>query len=66
MIDRKLESAVNAGRNRKEASAVAKIIGAALIARRPRSGYLFGRDALLLAAMAMLPNRPIDRMLLKD
>jgi short-subunit dehydrogenase len=48
-----------------EAGAVAKVIGRALTARRPRTYYRVGRDAHLLGTKAgLLPDRVMDRILL--
>jgi len=47
-------------------SAVAEAIGEALMADRPRTRYLVGRDAKLRARMAkVLPDRVMDRMILR-
>ncbi len=54
-------------RNGLHPSTVAKVIGKALTARRPRTRYLIGGDARLLAAMAgLLPDRAVDRLLLSQ
>jgi NAD(P)-dependent dehydrogenase (short-subunit alcohol dehydrogenase family) len=48
-----------------DASAVAKVIGRALTARRPRTRYLVGRDAIVAAMVAkLLPDRMTDQLLL--
>jgi NAD(P)-dependent dehydrogenase (short-subunit alcohol dehydrogenase family) len=48
-----------------DACVVAKVIGEALTARRPRTRYLVGRDAILAAAMAkFVPDQLMDRLLL--
>lgn len=49
-----------------DARAVAKVIGTALTARRPRTRHLVGADACLQAAMVkLLPDRVIDRLFLR-
>jgi NAD(P)-dependent dehydrogenase (short-subunit alcohol dehydrogenase family) len=48
-----------------DATVVAKVIGKALTARRPRTRYRVGRDAIAAATVAKLvPDRVIDRLLL--
>jgi NAD(P)-dependent dehydrogenase (short-subunit alcohol dehydrogenase family) len=50
-----------------DANKVARVIGNALTARRPRTRYLVGRDAVASAALArLLPDRMIDRLVLRQ
>jgi hypothetical protein len=50
-----------------DASDVAKVIGHALTARRPRTRYLVGRDGIVTAMVAkLLPDRMTDRLLLSQ
>ena len=43
---------------------VAKVVGQALTARKPKTRYLVGRDAKVRAAMAKrLPDRLMDRLI---
>jgi len=65
MIDSALKSADKAERHSSDPSVVAKVIGTALTAPRPRTRYLIGQDAHVLAAMTKLPDRMVDRILLK-
>ena len=45
------------------ADAVAKVIGKAVTARKPRTRYTVGRDAALLTLLArILPDRILDRV----
>lgn len=49
-----------------DADKVARVIGKALLARRPRTRYVVGQDAVIAAMMAkLLPDRVIDRLLLR-
>jgi hypothetical protein len=46
--------------------AVARIVATALIAERPRTRYVVGRNAQIQAAIArVLPGRAMDKLLLK-
>jgi NAD(P)-dependent dehydrogenase (short-subunit alcohol dehydrogenase family) len=48
-----------------DARVVAKVIGKALTARRPRTRYLIGRDAIAAATLAkVIPDRVMDRLIL--
>jgi NAD(P)-dependent dehydrogenase (short-subunit alcohol dehydrogenase family) len=43
--------------------AVAQVVEHALFAKRPRTRYLVGRDARLRAALGVLPDRVLDRLI---
>ena len=44
--------------------AVAEVVGRALIARRPRTRYVVGREARIQAALArLLPDRAFDALI---
>jgi NAD(P)-dependent dehydrogenase (short-subunit alcohol dehydrogenase family) len=50
-----------------DANKVARVIGKALTARRPRTRYLVGRDAIASATLArLLPDRMLDRLILRQ
>ncbi|KAA0100823.1 SDR family oxidoreductase [Mycolicibacterium sp. P1-18] len=46
-----------------DAGVVARVIGTALTARRPRTRYLVGRDAVAAAMAKFVPDRVVDRLL---
>jgi NAD(P)-dependent dehydrogenase (short-subunit alcohol dehydrogenase family) len=47
-----------------DASVVARVIGKALTARRPRTRYLVGRDAIAASMAKFVPDRVVDRLLI--
>lgn len=67
LIDALRMQAVRSRRGGIDPVEVARVIAAAVDARRPRTRYLVGRDAKLMARMArVLPDRAVDRLIARS
>ncbi len=62
-----LEQAAGAGESGIEPSEVAQVIADAVEAGKPRTRYLVGRDAKVMARLAgVLPDRAVDRLIARN